>query len=810
MKSHVSTIDVAVVLPVYQLFTYAVPETMVSHIGIGVRVLVPFGRRTVTGFIMKYSDKQDHRDYKLIIDVLDKTPLLTPSMIPFFQWIADYYLYPIGEVIKSALPSGLTIDESLSIGLTPEGLSALAEHLPNSQEKLILQELQAGAMGFKQLQKKIGASIPRVLIHNMIDREWVQQEDLSKETVPETKRHARRVSGKTILNTSEKVSVLLDILDSKKEIAITDLNKRVSNASRILKTLEKQGMVEIFSKTVYHDSLGTPVEPDTPPQLTADQQKVIDTILESLGNGFRTFLIAGVTGSGKTEIYLNLAQKVLDRGLSVLVLVPEITLISQMEKRFRARFGNGISILHSRMTRNQRMEQWHRIASKKVHIVIGTRSAIFSPLDQPGIIIVDEEHDTSYKQESRLKYNARDLAVVRAKLSGSIAVLGSATPSIQSYYNALNKKFIELNLDKRVEDRALPKIQIVDLRKPKSKEKKNLFISDELLQATKTCLENGEQAIYYFNRRGFANFPVCGVCGESLRCRNCDITLTYHKAAKAYKCHYCGYMQPAGIQCPICASSGIRRLGMGTEKIEADIKKLFPGARVFRMDRDTMQRKNAIVSILKDLRDRRIDILIGTQMVTKGHDYPYITLVGIICADLSLNFPDFRAGERTFQVLAQVAGRAGRGDRSGQVILQTFNPEHFSISCAGQQDFRAFYDIEIKFRKALKYPPFSRMVQFRISGLDREKTRETARTIGKLSMELKNRYGEFNQWIQLMGPSEAPIIKIANRYRWLFMIRSEKAGQIQRFVRLLASTYPSVLRQPKVRVSIDVDPYSMM
>jgi primosomal protein N' (replication factor Y) len=469
-----------------------------------------------------------------------------------------------------------------------------------------------------------------------------------------------------------------------------------------------------------------------------------------------------------------------------------------------------VAVLHSGLSSGERFDQWIRISNGQCSIVIGARSAIFAPLTDIGIIIVDEEHDTSYKQESRFRYNARDMSVIRARQEGAIVLLGSATPSIQSVHNVANKKFNELSLQKRVFSQAMPDIQVVDLRKHKDYKGTRRFITIDLQKAMKETLDRKEQILLFLNRRGFASYPVCAACGEALKCRNCDITLTLHQKDNAYKCHLCGFSLPSVAVCGNCGSASIKRLGMGTEKIETTIKGLFPEARVARMDRDTMTRKGALVKLLKGLRNQETDILIGTQMVAKGHDFPNITLVGIICADLSLSFPDFRAGELTFQVLAQVAGRAGRGERPGRVILQTYSPDHFSVTAATDHDFMKFYNQEISFRKAFKYPPFSRMIQLKISGRDREKTRQQAVAIGKMCDALKKQNSDFAQWIDILGPIEAPISKKANRFRWQMIVKSEGIDLLHRFVRTLIFENGLHLSGNPVKIAIDVDPFFMM
>jgi len=490
--------------------------------------------------------------------------------------------------------------------------------------------------------------------------------------------------------------------------------------------------------------------------------------------------------------------------------VPEISLISQTERRFRARFGSKIAVIHSGLSKGELLDQWNNIAKQKVSIVIGARSAIFAPLDNLGLIIVDEEHDTSYKQESSLRYNARDLAVVRASLNNFCVVLGSATPSIQSCYNVNQGKFKELELKTRINKRSLPKITLIDLKKYKDYRGLEKLITPELIKEISKCLARGNQALIFLNRRGFANFPVCGSCGEAIKCKFCEVTMTFHKNSNEFKCHLCGFTLSSEISCPHCNSSKIKPLGFGTEKIENILKKMFPHARVARLDQDTTSKKGETVRILKKVKNHLIDIIVGTQMLAKGHDFPGITLVGIICADLSLNFPDFRAGERTFQLLAQVAGRAGRGDKTGKVIMQTYNPKHFSIEASKNQDFVQFYNQEIPFRKALSYPPFTRIIQLRISGKNKKQVEEHSFFVEQICQSFsKQATKDKKNMTQILGPIEAGIPKISMRYRWQILLKSNSANTLNDIVKNMIKD-KKTFNHKNVKVEIDVDPYFMM
>ena len=807
-------IDVAVALPVYHTYTYEVPKELSSYVCAGKRVLVPFGKRKVTAYVLGYGEPVEATEIKPIFDVLDDTPLFPDTMIPFFQWIASYYMHPIGNVIKCALPGGINLYEFVSLDITEEGKAALKSGKPNGLERKMLHQLKAsGPCRLKDVYKELQTDRPTALFHKMECLGWITKHRKLKggETKPKMERY---VALKQPIHAEEKLTAkrleIIEALKENGEMSVADLKMIVPTATRLIKPLENSGRINICHRQIYRDPFGETIPPDTPPPLSCEQDKAVSTVLNALGKGFSTYLLAGVTGSGKTEVYMQLAAAALNKGCSVLVLVPEIALTSQMERRFRARFGECVAILHSGLSPGERYDQWLRVLRKEGTIAIGARSAIFAPFSDVGLIIVDEEHDGSYKQENQLRYNARDLAIVRAKLDNGVVLLGSATPSIQSYHNVTKKNFTELLLTKRVEKRCLPEITVVDLSKNRNTRGIRRFISTQLITAMTETLNRGEQTLLFLNRRGFASFPICASCGEPIRCNNCDISLTLHQAINAYKCHYCGYTKASVSNCAACGSNRIQLLGLGTEKVEEAIKSLFPEARIARMDRDTTRKKGALLKLLKGLRNHTIDILVGTQMVAKGHDFPMITLVGIICADLSLNFPDFRAGEHTFQLLAQVSGRAGRGDIPGSVILQTYNPNHFSIEAARKQDFMAFYQHDIQFRKALKYPPFTRMILLKISGKDRRQTETVAQEIGTHCQALKKRSKPFSGTIDILGPIASPVSKIAKRYRWQILLKGLNVKTLHRFVHQSVFENRSFMNNRQVKIVVDVDPLYMM
>ena len=806
-------VEVAVPLPLHQTFTYRVPQALSPSAAPGKRVHIPFGKRPVIGYILRLLDTDQGRQLKDVKDIIDETPLFPISMLPFLEWIADYYIHPLGKVIENALPAGVSSRDVTVVHLTDKGAQAINNGLGDKEQRRLLAHLAESPLPYRRLQNTAKERIGQHCIESCRQKQWIA---LKKEL-----RAGRLKPNKecyVTLNTSALTDAgltptrrrICEALQSRGQTALTTLRQLAPSAPRIVTALEKAGIVTTTMKTAYRDPLGNPIEPDQPPQLTPDQARAVAAISDHLQNGFKAFLLSGVTGSGKTEVYMQATAASIARGLPVIVLVPEIGLISQTERRFRARFGNCIALLHSALTARERYDQWLRIAAQKVPIVIGARSAIFAPLDKIGLIIVDEEHDTSYKQESQLRYNARDLAVVRAKQQNAVVLLGTATPSIQSFYNTLSGKFTNLSLPQRIHQRPLAKVTLIDLREKKGLKGVNRFITPELQNEMRETLDRGEQVLLFLNRRGYANFPICSDCGEVIQCKNCSISLTYHQKAGTLHCHYCGFSRAVVTHCPHCRSPKLNLLGMGTEKVQETVEKLFPGARVARMDRDTIKRKGTMVKILKGLQQRTIDVLVGTQMVAKGHDFPHITLVGIICADQSLHFPDFRAGVRTFQLLAQVAGRAGRGQAAGKVILQTYTPDHFSIATAQQQDFEAFYDQEIVFRRMLQYPPFTRMIQLKIDGTDDRTTAKNAKKIGEICYQLQQQDRRFKNGLEILGPLKASIPRLARQYRWQIIIKAPSVTQLHGFVREVLFNRIDRPVASAVGLSVDVDPMMML
>jgi len=806
-------VEVAIALPVNNTYIYKVPEYLEKNLKSGMRALVPFGRRRVTGYIIAGKDHSNGYQAKLLFDLLDDEPIFPVSMIAFFKWISNYYLHPLGQVIKTALPVGLNTYDVATLYATNKGLKSRKDDILTPGESNIIELIdQKGSIPVKTITKDKTIS-GNSLIKKMAQKDLIKV--VSKLRKDQTKIKKEKFIlyqsyPKDNIKLSQKRLQILDIVKKNKEISLTNLKKQVPTALRLVNFLAESKYLQIIEKQVFRDPFGDPVDPDIPPELTKEQEKVVSKVKQNINKGFQRYLLSGVTGSGKTEVYMRIVSQVVNKGRQAIVLVPEISLISQTERRFRARFGSKIAVIHSGLSKGELLDQWNNIAKQKVSIVIGARSAIFAPLDNLGLIIVDEEHDTSYKQESSLRYNARDLAVVRASLNNFCVVLGSATPSIQSCYNVNQGKFKELELKTRINKRSLPKITLIDLKKYKDYRGLEKLITPELIKEISKCLARGNQALIFLNRRGFANFPVCGSCGEAIKCKFCEVTMTFHKNSNEFKCHLCGFTLSSEISCPHCNSSKIKPLGFGTEKIENILKKMFPHARVARLDQDTTSKKGETVRILKKVKNHLIDIIVGTQMLAKGHDFPGITLVGIICADLSLNFPDFRAGERTFQLLAQVAGRAGRGDKTGKVIMQTYNPKHFSIEASKNQDFVQFYNQEIPFRKALSYPPFTRIIQLRISGKNKKQVEEHSFFVEQICQSFsKQATKDKKNMTQILGPIEAGIPKISMRYRWQILLKSNSANTLNDIVKNMIKD-KKTFNHKNVKVEIDVDPYFMM
>jgi primosomal protein N' (replication factor Y) (superfamily II helicase) len=799
-------VEVAIGLPIPKTFHYRIPQNLKGSLHVGMRVLVPFKGRKVTGFAIELLDRPPEGIEEKLQDVeelLDEIPIIGTEMLRFYRWVSDYYIYPLGEVIKTGLPPGLQLKSDPVLRLTQEGITSLSQRGLTPIQERAFREIQAqGKVPLKKLMKLFPGQLTRGKIFSW-KKQGLVDIDLGVKTKgirPKLEKVIELVRGEPDRELSGKAKEIVEWLKAKGKASQADLSKRFKSLSLPLRSLQAAGLITVSQREVPRDlSVRSDLKPYPKPELNRDQETLLAEVVRGIrSKRFSPFLIHGVTGSGKTEIYLRAIEEVLAHGQEAIVLVPEIALTPQLLSRFKDRFGENLALLHSRLGRGERYDQWRKIQKGEASIVIGTRSAIFAPFQNIGIIIVDEEHEPSYKQEEKLKYHARDLAVVRAKQAEATLLLGSATPSLESYYNAEKGRFRLLQLPERVKGRALPRVEVIDVRK-----ETGLF-SEKVRASLQKSIEEKKQGLLFLNRRGFANFILCPECGFTFKCPNCSVTLTYHLEDRSLQCHYCDYQIRAPADCPHCEGHQLRAMGFGTERLEQEMRSCFPGIRVERMDRDTATGKQGHHEILKRFEAGHIDVLVGTQMIVKGHDFPNVTFVGVVSADTSLHFPDFRSSERTFQLLTQVAGRAGRGESTGEVIIQTYTPDHYSILRAKDHDFTGFYREEIQFRKALDYPPFSRLINFRLSGSSEKRTTMAAEELGRIGQSLlKKGYGK---GIEILGPTTAPFAKRRGKFRLQMLAKGRNSRLLHQFARELAGRMEDRIRGRGVSFDIDVDP----
>ncbi|MCK5710027.1 MAG: primosomal protein N' [Deltaproteobacteria bacterium] len=805
------TIQVAIPIPGEEYYSYKVPEHLKEGIKLGKRVLVPFRNRKSIGFIVGYGDPPPDIKLRDIIDIIDEEPLFDDKRLEFLRWVSTYYLASLGIVLKAAHPGGLGVSLKRLISITENGIKALDAKRLTSHETLVLNTIyNFGEITSQKLLNLVENTSNELL--NSLKRRNLLEIGYELASDPKVKTEKIIVAGddaslenKSLERKHAKVEILEFILIHRR-VPLTDLKEIFGNVSAHLPWLEEKEFVKIEHREISRDPFSEiDISSESPPKLTLDQDVACNKISGAVDSQkFSPFLLHGVTGSGKTEVYLRAIGEVIKKGKEALVLVPEISLTPQLVKRFRSRFGNQVAVIHSALSDGERFDAWRMASRGEVKVVIGARSAIFAPLNNIGIIIVDEEHETSYKQEEAPAYNARDLSLVLGTMTGSVVVLGSATPSVESYSNALKNRYDYLSLPLRVEDKSLPEIEVVDM-----KNESGAIFSDTLKQSILSNFDQGMQTILFLNRRGYSSLMICPCCGDILKCPNCSVSLTYHAGDDSIRCHMCGLCEKLTADCAKCGGQ-VRGLGIGTQKVEEEIKRLLPEAVVARMDRDTTSGKNKMLRLYSRLERGEIDVLIGTQMVAKGHDFPYITLVGIICADLSLNVPDFRAGEQTFQMLAQVAGRAGRGESPGKVLLQTYNPDHFSILAAKDQDYLAFYNEEIKCRQSVGFPPFTRLMQLKIAGVNPQKVSLHAQAVGDACYHAQSADNSLRKRIQILGPVEAPIARIDKRYRWQILLKGTDSKTMHTFMRRILGANKPLFSNKAVKVIIDVDPVFMM
>lgn len=742
--------QVAIPSPLKEPLTYAVPPLLQGRLQIGMRVSVPLGKRKVTGILVDLVADAPPKRLKEVLSAVDERPIFDDKLLRLARWAAQYYLCPLGEVLATILPPALR-PESRRVIVVQPGEFCFSSDL----EKKI----------FEEARKR-----KRPMLVNSL---------------------ARNFPGGAVYRALERLADMGAVIVKERSA--------------------KQGPTQMGEM---------PGKRENPPRemqrlsLTTEQQGSLRIIEERLSKGgFETFLIFGVTGSGKTEIYLRAMEQARRAAKRSLILVPEISLTPQLLHRLQERFQQRVGVLHSALAPAERWAQWWRVAGGNADVVIGARSAVFAPISDLGLIVVDEEHDPSYKQEEGLRYNARDLAVVRGKLTGCPVLLGSATPAVETFENCLEGRYRLLELTKRVEQKPLPHVEMIDLRILKHSKtethnpKHGAFFSPPLIAALQENQALGRQSLIFLNRRGFFNFLQCRLCGFVLRCSHCSVTLTFHSKQQSVFCHHCGFRKTAFDICPECNNSTLAGMGYGTEQVEQEISRILPEARIARMDRDSTRKRGIQERLMSQWEQGDIDVLVGTQMVTKGHDVAGVTLVGVILADLSLNLPDFRAAERTFQLLAQVAGRAGRGEEPGQVIIQTYAPDHYAFQYVVAHDYKGFFASEIEFRRALNYPPFSRLVHLRLEGPSAQEVESKARFLGQKLRERHKRDSKGLAKIEILGPAPAPIEKLRSRYRWQILLKGNKGQPLLEFADEARGMLP---RSRKTRLFVDVDPYNML
>ena len=734
--------DVVFDRPLDHAYTYAVPEALRERIAVGKRVECPFGRgdKTTTGYVVRVGQNPPTRDVKSLVDVLDESPLFDEHLLKLTRWMADYYLAGWGQVLHAVVPAG-------------------------ARE-------QAGTRATVFLE--------------LVPREELP--DLVPTVTPKQKAALERLRAEG------------------KPMEQAVLAKVANCGTGPISGLVSKGLVRKFTERVERtearsDADGAPSQALT---LNADQQAAWDAVSAAVAaGGFKPFLLHGVTGSGKTEIYLRAIEAVVARGQEAIVLVPEISLTPQTIERFRGRCGN-VAVLHSNLTAADRGGYWRRIAAGKVQVVVGARSAVFAPTRKLGLIVIDEEHENTFKQESTPRYHARDVAVMRAQLAGVPILLGSATPSLESIHNAQKGNYALLNLPTRVENRPLPPVQLVDLRHEAKQPGKPSAIGPTLETAMRAALKAGGQVILLLNRRGFSTHIHCPGCGYVAQCAHCDLALTFHRTKAALTCHYCGWETAPYAQCPTCAAGAVRYQGLGTEKLQSEIEEKFPEKVVQRMDSDTMTKPGSHERAFAAFRDGRIHILLGTQMIAKGLDFPNVTLVGVVNADVGLHLPDFRAAERTFQLLAQVAGRTGRGDKVGRVLIQTYTPEHPCIALVVKHDYGTFAAQELGHRREHGYPPFQRLARVIVRSEKEEAASAFADSLAGAFVEAVKRAGAP---VRVLGPAECPVFKLNDFYRFHFQLQSGNSAAMHRVLR---EVFAAAKPPSSVEFQVDVDPYSMM
>ena len=826
--------EIALPVPLDRTFTYAVRVGQAPQRG--ARVIVPFGSQKLIGVVTATGGKAPADfEVRFLEAVLDDEPLLSDHLLALAEWMAQYYLAPLGEVLRGMLPLMAEVRRTLYYRITDLGRDLLAKtmdgdagrsgpaHTSGSKrrgklsaeeqdlERRVLEHLADGEpVKVSTLRTATAATLP--VLAGLVRKKWIARETAA------VQRDARRMERFAVLVpetrlpslTQKQQAILAELAASGNELPLTELRKKELPSST-LQTLVRRGLVRIEERPATF-RLGGIVPADGPFRLNETQIDALASLAPALGE-FHPFLLHGVTGSGKTAVYLAAMQRALDQGLSSILLVPEIGLTPQTVGLLDVAFGQKVALLHSALTPEERSDQWRRIRRGEAPIVVGTRSAIFAPAPNLGLILVDEEHDQSYKQEETPRYNARDVAVMRAKLAGAVVVLGSATPSLESWQNSVQGKYTRIEMRDRVMNRPLPEVELVDMRTEFKETGKEQLFSRALVEQTRQALDRGEQALILLNRRGYSFAVICRACGEKLECENCAIALTHHKPpaddaglareGQRLECHYCGYQRTVPARCPKCSSEHLYYLGAGSEQGEERLGEIFPGARIGRMDRDTVRGRYDMERLLARLHSGEINLLVGTQMIAKGHDIHGVTLVGVVGCDHSLSMPDFRAAERVFQLMTQVSGRAGRGELPGRVVVQTYYPDHYAIVAASTHDYASFVDRELKYRRWMHYPPFGVRANVLVQSLKLEEAAGWSAALGKWFQSAAP------EGVRVLGPCTAPIARIKSVYRFHLIL---KAGSRRALNRALCGmlAHADAAGIPRRNLVVDVDALRLM
>ena len=838
-------VNVAFPLSVNQVFTYGVPSQLDPVLQPGVRVVAPFRRTYEEGVVVERTKETDLAPdaIKNISDCLDETPTFSPEILTLTRWMADYYVSSWGMALFCAVPAAVRSQKQQRVRLISE-----APTLRGKIQKAVVSVLEAeGELSPNQLARRTGLSDrelrPRIAalrekgvvnvrtIHKpKAARQLTQVASLAlpvadiKAEIAELEHQAKSdgstspsFAGRPRIAAAKHAAILQLLLREGVPLATAELMRRANAGTSILHTLEKRGFIRMKRDQIVRNPLNAEVITPTKPLLLSAEQlrafleirHAVSTQSQSGAGQPPTFLLHGVTGSGKTEVYMQVMADILKTGKSVIVLVPEISLTPQTASRFVGRFGEQVAVLHSRLSNGERHDQWHRIQKGEANIVIGPRSAVFAPVKDLGLLIIDEEHSDSYKSDTAPRYHARAVAQKRSELANCPVLLGSATPSLESFHLAKSGRYRLLNLPNRVLDRKMPDVHIVDMRRELKRGNRTIF-SDLLRSSMEQCLARHEQIILFLNRRGHSTYVFCRNCGYVEQCDNCSVSMTFHFENKQLVCHHCGDKRPNQTMCPQCGSPAIRYFGLGTESVEQEVRKIFPKANIERFDADSTARKNAHQKILGAFEGQQIDILIGTQMVSKGLDFPNVTLVGVIAADSALNLPDFRAGEQTFSLLTQVAGRSGRAELEGKVVIQTYMPEHYCIAAAQKHDYIGFYAQELEGRNVFGYPPFSHVATLLLRGKNEKELIEAVYTVQEHLEIWQADQGDTAHPVEILGPAPAPLSKIEGKFRWHFLLRSDSVEMISRLLRFLTHKPPVTIQSSAIELVIDIDPTSTL